>query len=125
MRFYRLVEHNPPDSWDMQSMEERGIPIRRDTPENRHNARGLSVFDTWEHAEMQARRLIAGRINNGPPLAYLAIATIELPDTDTRFTMRRTGAAAGHYTLDASSEARHAILGYVTQCDEVYRAPWS
>ena len=125
MRFYRLVEHNPPMDWDILSMAERGIPIRRDTLENRVNAQGLSVFDSWEHAAAQARRLITGRINNGPPLEYLAIATVDIPDADTRYGMRRTGAAAGHFTLDAGWEARHDILRYVTHLDEVHRSPRS
>ena len=121
MIFYRLVQHSPPIVEDILSDEEKGIPLRRDTLENRINRQGISVHDSYEHSRLQAERIIAARQRNGFPVHPLWIATIDIPDNDTRFRWRRTYPHnEGHFMLDAEFSARHDMLKFIVRLERIY-----
>ena len=54
--FYRVVLTNPPTEEDFRSHKERGIALRRDTPELRRSWEGVSVYDTEEKAREVMQR---------------------------------------------------------------------
>lgn len=84
---YRIVLTDPPTIDDMRSYEELGIPLRRDDPESRRLARGISLFDSLERARKQARRK--------PWLGNAFIVEMVIPAG--RFQIEPT-AGPGHYT---------------------------
>ena len=85
--FYRIVRTDPPSIDDMRSYLELGVALRRDDPESRRLASGISLFDSLERARQQARRK--------PWLGNAFIAEMEI--TVGRFLIEQT-AGSGHYT---------------------------
>lgn len=97
---YRIIRTNEPSIDDMWSYVELGIQLRRDTPEARRRASGISLFDSLE----QARRQAQGK----PWVGNAFIAELVIPVD--RFQIERTGGSRGHYTLWGDA---HDILGFV------------
>ncbi len=102
---YRVVLTDPPTVDDMRSYVELGIPLRRDDPESRRLASGISLFDSLEHARKQARRK--------PWLGNAFIAEMAIPAH--RFQIEKT-AGPGHYTAWGDAGA---MLGYVRRVERV------
>ncbi len=101
--FYRITRTDTPTVNDMRSHVELGIPLRRDDPESRRRASGISLFDSLEQARRQAR--------GKPWLGNAFIAELEIPQD--RFQIEKTG-GRGHYTLWGNP---HAILSYVRRIE--------
>lgn len=78
----------------MRSYAELGIPLRHDSPEARHRARGISLFDSKEQARHQAQ--------GKPWVGNAFIAELVIPID--RFQIEKTG-GRGHYTLWGDARA--------------------
>lgn len=102
---YRIIRTDAPTIDDMRSHAELGIPLRRDDPETRRLARGISLFDSLEQARRQAR--------GKPWLGNAFIAELEIPWA--LFRIEKTG-GRGHHTLWGHP---HAILSYVRRIERV------
>src|SRR5699024_8955778 len=93
---YRIIRTPTATADDMRSYAESGIPLRRDDPESRRLACGISLFDSLERARRQAQRK--------PWLGNAYIARLEIPFG--MFQIEKTG-GSGHHTLWGDA---HAIL---------------
>jgi len=102
---YRVVLTDPPTVDDMRSYEALGIPLRRDDPESRRLATGITLFDSLERARRQARRK--------PWMGNAFIAELTIPAH--RFQIEKT-AGPGHYTAWGNPSA---MLGYVRRVERV------
>lgn len=87
LTLYRIIRTNVPSVADMRSYLELGIPLRRDTPEARRRASGISLFDSIERARLQAQ--------GKPWVGKAFIAELLLPAN--QFQIEKT-AGPGHYT---------------------------
>ncbi|MDQ3308127.1 MAG: hypothetical protein M3499_07210 [Actinomycetota bacterium] len=100
---YRIVAHNPPTREDVLSYQELGIALTRRDPEALRLAAGISLYNTFQQARNQARRL--------PPAQRGFIAELRIP-FDAPVTIERSTSTRGHYTLWGSPDG---ILGYVAR----------
>jgi hypothetical protein len=92
--FYRIVRNDPPSLDDFKSYLELGIPLRREDPEARRMAAGISVYSQRRQAARRARlRPSLGRF----------IAELVIPDGSV-VTFQRTGLEHGHHTLWGPAE---------------------
>ena len=85
---YRIVETNPPTSWDFTSNEARGRPLHHPTPEKRRLWAGLSMFANEDRARRNARKF---------PALGSYIARLMIPDSESVQVERTLG--PGHYTV--------------------------
>lgn len=102
---YRVVLTNPPTIDDMRSYAELGIQLRRDKPESRRRASGISLFDSPERARKQARRK--------PWMGNAFITEMAIPAHGVR--IEKT-AGSGHYTAWGDAGA---TLGFVRRVERV------
>lgn len=101
---YRIVAHNPPTREDLSSYRELGIALTRRDPEALRLASGISLYNTFQQARNQARRL--------PPERRGFIAEIRIPPDAPVAIERTTPSSRGHHTLWGSPDV---ILGYVAR----------
>jgi hypothetical protein len=99
-RFYRIARNSPPTRDDFLSHVAQAKVLRRDDPESRRLAEGLSVWATEAQARRQAR---------GLPWLGRYIAALDVPeDGPIKFEKTR---GAGHYTLwCAPGEALNCVV---------------
>jgi len=103
---YRIVVENPPSDDDLKSYAELGLRASRPIPELVRLMSGISVMGTMESAIKKAR---------GKPWKSDAwIAELVIPD-DLGLAIEQTTRDPNHYTLWATVEELHGLVGRVVR----------